>query len=119
MTGTKMGALSLLLDRTHRVWYYGVSPGETTLAKRKRYEDYMLLAPKEQVPGHNSHYQVERIIGTGAFGAVYFATNSAFPGRRVALKEFFPARHPREQENLHDLFDRERTVGMHRPAQGR
>ncbi len=82
------------------------------MAKRKRYEDYMLLAPGEQVPGHNTTYHVERVIGTGAFGAVYFATDPAAPGRRVALKEFFPARHPREQAALHALFDRERTVGM-------
>lgn len=82
------------------------------MAKRKRYEDYMLLAPGEQVPGHVTAYKVERIAGTGAFAAVYYATVPDLPGRRVALKEFFPARHPREQANLQELFDRERTVGM-------
>lgn len=82
------------------------------MAKRKRYEDYMLLAPGEQVPGHVTTYKVERIAGTGAFAAVYYATVPDLPGRRVALKEFFPARHPREQANLQELFDRERTVGM-------
>ena len=82
------------------------------MAKRKRYEDYMLLAPKEQVPGHNTSYQVDRVAGMGAFAAVYFARDPQMPGRQVALKEFFPARHPREQANLLALFERERTVGM-------
>ena len=82
------------------------------MAKRKRYEDYMLLAPKEQVPGHNTSYQIERVAGMGAFAAVYFARDPQLPGRQVALKEFFPARHPREQANLLALFERERTVGM-------
>ena len=82
------------------------------MAKRKRYEDYMLLAPGESVPGHNTTYQVERVAGLGAFAAVYFARDPSLPGRQVALKEFFPARHPREQANLAALFERERTVGM-------
>lgn len=82
------------------------------MAKRKRYEDYMLLAPGEQVSSHHASYTVESVIGTGAFAAVYFARDPKLPNRRVALKEFFPARHPREQANLQALFDRERTVGM-------
>ena len=82
------------------------------MAKRKRYEDYMLLAPGETVPGTSSHYQVEHVVGTGAFGAVYFARDTNAPGRQVALKEFFPARHPREQASLQSLFDRESLVGM-------
>lgn len=82
------------------------------MAKRKRYEDVMLLAAGEQVPGHSTAYAVERVVGMGAFGAVYSARDPQMPGRHVALKEFFPARHPREQANLQALFDRERTVGM-------
>lgn len=82
------------------------------MAKRKRYEDVMLLAAGEEVPGHSTAYTVERVVGMGAFGAVYSARDPQMPGRHVALKEFFPARHPREQANLHALFDRERTVGM-------
>ena len=81
------------------------------MAKRKRYDDDMLLAPEEIVPGQKSQYQVERVVGRGAFGAVYFARDLNLPGRQVALKEFFPARHPREQPRLQELFDRERLVG--------
>lgn len=98
------------LDRTGAFWYYHTQ--ENALAKRKRYEDVMLLAAGEQVPGHNTAYVVDRVVGMGAFGAVYSARDPQMPGRHVALKEFFPARHPREQANLQALFDRERTVGM-------
>ncbi len=82
------------------------------MAKRKRYDDVMLLAPGETVPGQLSTYHVEHVVGTGAFGAVYFARDPQVPGRQVALKEFFPARHPREQKNLQALFDRECAVGL-------
>lgn len=82
------------------------------MAKRKRFEDVMLLAPGEEVPGHSTAYVVDRMVGMGAFGAVYSARDLQVPGRHVALKEFFPARHPREQANLQALFDRERAVGM-------
>jgi len=82
------------------------------VAKRKRIDDLLLLAPGETVPGPHSTYPVERVVGTGAFGAVYFARDPAVPGRQVALKEFFPARHPREQANLKALWERESLVGM-------
>ncbi len=82
------------------------------MAKRKRYEDVMLLAPGEEVPGHTTRYAVEKVIGLGAYGAVYCATDPATPGRQIALKEFFPARHPRDQAPLKALFDRECMVGM-------
>ncbi len=82
------------------------------LAKRKRYEDVMLLAPGEEVPGHHTRYVIERMVGLGAYGAVYLAHDPETPGRQIALKEFFPARHPRDQAPLKALFDRERLVGM-------
>ncbi len=86
------------------------------MAKRKRYDDVMLLAPGEIVPGQVSTYHVEHVVGTGAFGAVYFARDPQVPGRQVALKEFFPARHPRDQKNLQALFDRECAVGLQASA---
>lgn len=72
----------------------------------------MLLAPGEDVPSHHTHYTIESIVGTGAYGAVYIARDINMPGRQIALKEFFPARHPRDQASLQALFDRERMVGM-------
>ncbi len=71
----------------------------------------MLLVPGEEVPGHGGTYCVERVVGLGAFGAVYFARDPALPGRQVALKEFFPAHTPRERPGLRALWERERTVG--------
>ena len=82
------------------------------MAKRKRYDDVMLLAGGETVPGHHTQYLIERVVGQGAYGAVYLARDPQVIGRQVALKEFFPARHPRDQAPLQALFDRERTVGM-------
>jgi hypothetical protein len=82
------------------------------LAKRKRYEDVMLLASGEEVPGHHTRYVIEHMVGLGAYGAVYAARDPETPGRQIALKEFFPARTPRDQAPLQALFDRERTVGM-------
>ncbi len=72
----------------------------------------MLLAAGEEVPGHHTRYRIERVVGTGAYGAVYAARDPNTPGRQIALKEFFPARHPRDQAPLLALFDRERMVGM-------
>ncbi len=72
----------------------------------------MLLAPGEEVPSHHTHYTIESIVGTGAYGAVYAARDINTPGRQIALKEFFPARHPRDQAPLQALFDRERMVSM-------
>ena len=82
------------------------------MAKRKRYDDVMLLAPGEQVPGHQTRYLIDSVVGLGAYGAVYLARDPQVPDRRIALKEFFPARHPRDQAPLQALFERERTVGM-------
>ena len=82
------------------------------MAKRKRYEDQMLLAPGETVPGRRASYVVDRVAGMGSFGAVYSARDPALPDRHVALKEFFPPRHPREQGSLAALFERERKVGL-------
>jgi len=82
------------------------------LAKRKRYEDVMLLASGEEVPGHHTQYVIEHMVGLGAYGAVYSARDPETPGRHIALKEFFPAQTPRDQAPLQALFDRERTVGM-------
>ena len=65
------------------------------MAKRRRYDEDMLLVAGEVVSGKNGAYSVEHVVGTGAFGAVYFARDPALPGRQVALKEFFPARTPR------------------------
>lgn len=100
------------LDRTACVWYYQFRSRETALAKRRRYEDAMLLVSGETVTGRSGEYVVERVVGMGGFAAVYFARDPAFPGRQIALKEFYPARHPREQANLQALWERERTVGM-------
>ena len=82
------------------------------MAKRKRYEDVMLLAPGEEVRGHHTRYVIERMVGLGAYGAVYAAHDPDTPNRPIALKEFFPARHPRDQAPLKAVFDRERLVGM-------
>lgn len=82
------------------------------MAKRKRYEDVMLLASGEEVPGHHTRYMIEHMVGLGAYGAVYAANDPKTPGRHIALKEFFPARHPRDQAPLQAIFDRERMVGM-------
>ena len=72
----------------------------------------MLLAAGEEVPGHQTQYVIESVVGLGAYGAVYLARDPQIVDRRVALKEFFPARHPRGQAPLQALFDRERMVGM-------
>ena len=72
----------------------------------------MLLAGGETVPGHHTQYVIERMVGLGAYGAVYLAHDPEVIGRQVALKEFFPARHPRDKAPLEALFNRERTVGM-------
>ena len=72
----------------------------------------MLLASGEEVAGQQSRYVIERMVGLGAYGAVYAAHDPQTPGRQIALKEFFPARHPRDQAPLQSLFDRERMVGM-------
>lgn len=82
------------------------------MAKRKRYDDVMLLAAGEEVPGHQTQYMIESVVGLGAYGAVYSARDPQAVGRQIALKEFFPARHPRDQAPLQALFDRERMVGM-------
>ena len=82
------------------------------MAKRKRYDDVMLLAGGETVPGHHTQYVIERMVGLGAYGAVYLAHDPQVIGRQIALKEFFPARHPRDQAPLEALFNRERMVGM-------
>jgi serine/threonine protein kinase len=82
------------------------------VAKRKRIDDHMLLAPGERVRGLSGTYDVDTVIGNGAFGAVYSAEDPSKPGRHVALKEFFPPRHPREQTMLKDLWERERVVGV-------
>ena len=49
------------------------------MAKRKRYEDQMLLAPGETVPGRRTSYVVDRVAGMGSFGAVYSARDPALP----------------------------------------
>jgi serine/threonine protein kinase len=82
------------------------------VAKRKRYDDVMLLAASETVPGHQTQYVIDHMVGLGAYGAVYLAHDPEVIGRQVALKEFFPARHPRDQAPLESLFNRERAVGM-------
>lgn len=72
----------------------------------------MLLASGEQVRGLSATYTIERIVGAGAFGCVYFAKDPTKLNRNVALKEFFAAKRPREQAALRDLFERERVVGL-------
>ena len=82
------------------------------MAKRKRHDDLMLLATGEQVRGLSATYTIERVVGAGAFGCVYFAKDPSKLHRTVALKEFFAAKRPREQAALRDLFERERVVGL-------
>ena len=72
----------------------------------------MLLASGEEVPGHHTRYVIEHMVGLGAYGAVYSARDPQTLGRQIALKEFFPARTPRDQAPLKALFDRERMIGM-------
>ena len=78
------------------------------MAKRKRTDDRMLLVAGETVSSKAREYVVERIVGTGSYAAVYSAHDDL--GRKVALKEFFPAPHPREAPMLKGLFERERHV---------
>lgn len=81
------------------------------LARRKRFNDFMLLAVGEIVHSPSTTYAIEGVAGTGAFGAVYVARDPAKPGRVVALKEFFTPTHPRELKPLAQLFEREVYVG--------
>jgi len=77
------------------------------MARRRRIDDHMLLAPGEVIRGSHT-YKVERIAGSGAYACVYLATDEL--GRRVALKEYYPPSHPRELPVLNNLFERERFV---------
>src|SRR5689334_2379973 len=72
----------------------------------------MLLLPGERVEGDHTTYIIDRVVGAGAFAAVYSAHEPAVPGRHVALKEFFLPQTPKEQRTLMELFERERIVGM-------
>jgi tRNA A-37 threonylcarbamoyl transferase component Bud32 len=67
----------------------------------------MLLVPGEEVVGHH-RYAIDHLVGSGAYAAVYAARDEI--GRDVALKEFFPAPHPREAHVFRQLFERERFV---------
>jgi serine/threonine protein kinase len=78
------------------------------MARRKRSDDRMLLVPGEVVRGQANDYTVEAVVGSGAYATVYSATDGL--GRKVALKEFVPSRHPRETPMLISLYERERFV---------
>jgi serine/threonine protein kinase len=78
------------------------------MARRKRIDDRMLLVPGESVQGKTGQYTVDTVVGSGSYSAVYAAKDGL--GRKVALKEFVPARHPREAPLLRSLFERERFV---------
>jgi serine/threonine protein kinase len=78
-----------------------------SLARRRRIDDHMILVRDEIVQGHHG-YTVDRLVGSGAYAAVYRAKDDM--GRWVALKEYFPAVHPREVQQLRLLWERERYV---------
>jgi serine/threonine protein kinase len=78
-----------------------------SLARRRRIEDHMVLVKDEVVRGHHA-YTIDQLVGSGAYAAVYRARDEM--GRRVALKEFFPALHPRDAYQLRMLWERERYV---------
>jgi len=67
----------------------------------------MLLVPGEEVQGYHK-YRIERTVGSGAYACVYAATDEL--GRKVALKEYYPAANSREAGALKSLFERERYV---------
>ena len=62
-----------------------------SLARRRRIDDHMILVKDEVVQGRHA-YTVDRLVGSGAYAAVYRAKDEL--GRVVALKEYFPAPHP-------------------------
>jgi serine/threonine protein kinase len=78
------------------------------MARRKRYDDRMLLVAGETVVGRANRYQVNSIVGSGAYATVYSGTDEI--GRKVALKEIYPSTHPRETPMLKALYERERYV---------
>jgi serine/threonine protein kinase len=67
----------------------------------------MILVKDEVVQGHHT-YTVDQLVGSGAYAAVYRTRDEM--GRWVALKEYFPAIHPREVLQLRTLWERERYV---------
>jgi serine/threonine protein kinase len=78
-----------------------------SLARRRRIDDHMVLVKDEKVVGHHT-YTVDQLVGSGAYAAVYRAADEM--GRIVALKEYFPAVHPRDVQQLRILWEREKYV---------
>ncbi len=78
-----------------------------SMARRRRIDDHMVLVKDETVKGHHT-YKVDQLVGSGAYAAVYRAYDEL--GRVVALKEYFPASHPRDIQQLKILFEREKYV---------
>ena len=68
----------------------------------------MLLVAGETVQGRANQYTIESVVGSGSYATVYACKDSL--GRKVALKEFVPASHPREAPLLRSLYERERYV---------
>ena len=67
----------------------------------------MILVKDEVVQGRHA-YTVDRLVGAGAYAAVYRVKDEL--GRVVALKEYFPASHPRDAAQLRKLWEREKYV---------
>lgn len=78
------------------------------MAKRKRIEDRMLLATGERIVGKRATYIIEKVVGTGAFAAVYSAKDISSP-QRYAVKEYFQGR-PSEQNKLTAMFKHEQRI---------
>jgi serine/threonine protein kinase len=78
-----------------------------SFARRRRIDDHMVLVKDEIVRGH-VEYVVEKVVGSGAYACVYKARDEM--GRIVALKEYFPAAHPKDAAQLRILWEREKYV---------
>lgn len=78
------------------------------MARRRRIDDRMLLVEDEVVCARAHQYKIMETVGAGSYAAVYAATDEI--GRKVALKEFFPASHPRHAPEVRSLWERERYV---------
>ncbi len=66
-----------------------------------------LLAPGQELAGEQT-YWIQAYRGGGSFSAGYRATDTA--GKDWFVKEFLPARHPSEREELRGIFLRECDV---------
>ncbi|MBV9850979.1 MAG: carbohydrate binding domain-containing protein [Armatimonadetes bacterium] len=72
------------------------------MAKRERINTHLLLASGEMIPGPQAKYRIEGVLETDGHATVYAARDTTAPWRRIALKEFIPARP--------EIFERESRV---------